>query len=36
LIKSLSSKLDNLRDKIGPKVTRHDVVKAVRSSRDER
>lgn len=32
----LSSKLDEISSKIGPKVTKQDIVKAVRSSRDER
>jgi hypothetical protein len=32
----LSSKLDELSSKVGPKIKKQDVVKAVRSSRDER
>ena len=32
----LSSKLDDLSSKIGPKIKKQDIVKAVRSSRDER
>ncbi len=32
----LSSKLDDLCSKIGPKIRKDDIVKAVRSSRDER
>jgi hypothetical protein len=32
----LSSKLDEISSKVGPKIKKQDVVKAVRSSRDER
>jgi hypothetical protein len=32
----LSSKLDELSSKVGPKIKKQDIVKAVRSSRDER
>jgi hypothetical protein len=32
----LSSKLDELSSKVGPRIKKQDVVKAVRSSRDER
>ncbi len=32
----LSSKLDDLSSRIGPKIRKEDVIKAVRSSRDER
>jgi hypothetical protein len=32
----LSSKLGEISNKIGPKITKNDVVKAIRSSRDER
>lgn len=32
----LSSKLDDISNKIGPKITKQDVVKSVRSSRNER
>jgi len=32
----LSSKLDDLSSKIGPKIRKEDVVKAIRLSRDER
>ncbi|MEM3089668.1 MAG: hypothetical protein QXY22_03785 [Candidatus Nitrosotenuis sp.] len=33
---NLSSKLDDLRSKVGSRIKKQDIIKAVRSSRDER
>lgn len=34
--KAVSAHLDEIGNKIGPKLSKHDIVKSVRSSRDER